>query len=249
MPETESTPVPTNKEIIPVTVLRSQLPETIPEFETIPDDTQSQIDSNTRKSFDSDRTVSPSTLNEILFGNLICKTPEPLEDSESAKHKNITLSRTVTPLLHNASPYDIRRIPKMESKTTRKRKSQRAEILTSTPIKDQHREKEMKKTITKKKGDAVKEHLKEVTSGSNKKWALKRNSKDVKPSTSNINKDGKRMKKGIKQSECRCLVCYEQYQDPPLEDWIRCDDCNMWAHGSCTSYSGRGAYYCDLCQE
>lgn len=57
------------------------------------------------------------------------------------------------------------------------------------------------------------------------------------------------MKKSIKQTECRCLVCCEQYQNPPLEDWIKCDDCNMWAHESCNSYSGRGSYYCDLCQE
>lgn len=56
------------------------------------------------------------------------------------------MSEQIVTAASHVTPIDIRPSPKMEpNKTTRRRKTQRAEILTSTPIKDQQREKEVKK--------------------------------------------------------------------------------------------------------
>lgn len=30
-----------------------------------------------------------------------------------------------------------------------------------------------------------------------------------------------------------CPACQELYEDPPTEDWIRCDSCLEWWHEDC----------------
>lgn len=130
---------------------------------------------------------------------------------------------------------DIRAIPKVvPNKTNRKRTVQKAEILTSTPIKEQQRAIEAKKL---KKTDVVKTKLKSVKPSTSKKFIIEKGKA----------KKGPKISKN--QKEYRCLVCSEIFVDPPTEDWIKCDDCLMWAHEECTSYTGRGSYYCDMCQE
>lgn len=85
---------------------------------------------------------------------------------------------------------------------------------------------------------------------------MKTNLKELKPTTSM--KKQKREKQKSKRApklsdnvntEYRCLICSELYIHPPTEDWIRCDDCELWAHEACTHYCGRGFYYCDMCDE
>ncbi|KAJ4427663.1 hypothetical protein ANN_25311 [Periplaneta americana] len=43
-----------------------------------------------------------------------------------------------------------------------------------------------------------------------------------------------------------CPGCDMDYEDPPTEDWIKCDSCEEWWHEKCTSYEG-GRFICDLC--
>lgn len=211
-------------------------------------------------------------LNELIMRSGVV-TPTPmakiLEEFSTPQKTAVTtpLDKTDTPetsqqydsvkdLIHaekqHKTPFDIRPIPLMEiNKSTRKRKPQKAEILTSTPIKEQQREKENKKkpkkTIEKEKAKSkrVKGYPK------NEKESKKKSSKVVPSTSGNIRKPMK-IKRGPKKgddSQYPCLVCSELYTHPPIEDWIRCDDCNMWAHEACTSYAGRGSYYCDACQE
>ncbi|KAJ8706956.1 hypothetical protein PYW08_011090 [Mythimna loreyi] len=209
---------------------------------------------NIRLSIDSDRTISPSVLDEILNRNSVCKIPTLMAGFElMTPHADNTLApETIKVSINNTNeqdsqpeivaphvtPIEIRPSPKMMVHTTntRRRKTQRAEILTSTPIKDQQREKEEKKKVS-----------------TNKIQAVKKNLRVVKASTSKTKKQ-KRSKRGPKDNEDHgaeypCLVCSELYSYPPIEDWIKCDDCQMWAHEACTTYSGRGSYYCDSCQE
>lgn len=49
------------------------------------------------------------------------------------------------------------------------------------------------------------------------------------------------------QKDFYCTVCREQYTHPPIEDWIKCDTCQEWTHEACSSYTGRGSYFCDDC--
>ncbi|XP_071040606.1 uncharacterized protein [Parasteatoda tepidariorum] len=135
-------------------------------------------------------------------------------------------------LTPHVKPLDIRPLPKpTPNKTSRKRKTQRAEILTSSPFRNMQIEKEEKKK--RLSNNAV----------------VKKKFKNL-PSTSKLGKTKKQRaskKKNLK--EYFCLVCGDPYEDPPLEDWIECGDCKDWAHEACTTYSGRGSYFCELCQE
>jgi hypothetical protein len=31
------------------------------------------------------------------------------------------------------------------------------------------------------------------------------------------------------------------------EDWVKCNVCDKWWHESCSAYTGRSAFVCDLC--
>ncbi|KAL4702609.1 hypothetical protein ACJJTC_016085 [Scirpophaga incertulas] len=106
-----------------------------------------------RKSINSDRTISPTVLVELLKGRSeICKTPEQItvpvllmqdsvEQTSSKKDASIAISQHIAPL-------DSRPSPKVQpNKTNRKRKPHKAEILTSTPVKDEQRAKYIKKII------------------------------------------------------------------------------------------------------
>lgn len=140
------------------------------------------------------------------------------------------------------SPMALRPVPKMlPNKTCRRRKTQRAEILTSTPIKDEQKDK-----LAKKQKKVTKLNVSRGLS--------------QKPGSSGIQKAKTRAKTKSKTAanpsenvetsqQYFCLFCIGPYADPPIEDWIQCNDCKLWAHEACTNYSGIGSYYCDSCQE
>ena len=50
-----------------------------------------------------------------------------------------------------------------------------------------------------------------------------------------------------KEKTCFCPSCHEVCIEPVSEDWIQCYDCLKWWHEKCTSYSGLGQFFCDLC--
>lgn len=201
-----------------------------------PDASNVNMPAERRSSNDSDRTASPSVLESLRRFRIDCKTPDILEDIQYSADGSVTPKNDhAKDKLTHTTPMDIRAIPKMApNKTNRKRTVQKAEILTSTPIKEQQREIEAKKL---KKTDVVKTKLKDVKPSTSKKYKMEKGKAKKGPKTSKNHK------------EYRCLVCFEIFVDPPTEDWIQCDDCLMWAHEECTSYTGRGSYYCDMCQE
>lgn len=124
---------------------------------------------------------------------------------------------------------EIRPIPvEVKKRNISRRKQQKSEILTSTPI----------KMALKEKHDAA---------------AAKKKGLFDTPGPSNIKIRKTRAKgcpkknKENKDSHFYCTVCKEQYIHPPIEDWIQCDVCREWTHEACSSYSGRGSYFCDEC--
>lgn len=142
------------------------------------------------------------------------------------------------------TPMDIRPTPKQTApKTSRKRKLQKAEILTSTPIKEQQREIELKKQkVPMKKLQKKVSKNKSTTKGNKKATASTSGKKKTVPSRKTTTGP-----KQASEEDVVCFLCQQKYTDPPDEDWIKCDDCQCWVHEACTGYSGIGAYYCDLC--
>lgn len=130
------------------------------------------------------------------------------------------------PVADCISPFVVRPIPTMSApKTNRKRKCQKSEVLTSTPV---------------KKEQAVK--FKKIN-------AIKTKISDIGPSTSKKGRAKQINKKKTNKTDFFCLVCSEKYIDPPIEEWIQCAQCSQWAHEECTSYAGRGSYFCDECED
>jgi hypothetical protein len=215
-----------------------------------------------------------STNNLFLFDNINqnCATPPPVVNNiinnNSTSESNhvgfhpIATNESIIPvttLMENrnpssdnlavpgcsshVSPMIIRPVPKVvPNKTTRRRRVQRAEILTSTPIKDEQKFK-LDKKIKKKQKETDKNTVAGVKRNMNSEMCIeKAKSKKIKQ---------KPKKKTIDKPAMQyiCFECHGPYEDPPVEDWIKCDDCDAWAHESCTAYPGIGSFYCDLCQE
>ena len=123
-------------------------------------------------------------------------------------------------------PSDIKPLPSAGKLRVevRKRRSLQAEILTSSPVKNELRArpcKPTKKTASTGRKQAKKTKVEKMTMA-----------QEPQPSTSKT---------------FHCLVCSEPYADPPEEDWIQCFSCKGWAHDDCTDYRGHGDFICDHC--
>ena len=112
-----------------------------------------------------------------------------------------------------------------------KRRSQSAEHLTSSPYKDNLREKHQQ----------LNEKL-ERQANKNKQTCKKSNKRD-------LHKGNERtIVKHIAtptNEEYRCIYCSELYTTPPTEDWLQCPLCRQWYHAKC----GNEKSACDLCMQ
>ncbi|XP_037292427.1 uncharacterized protein LOC119188654 [Manduca sexta] len=139
------------------------------------------------------------------------------------------------------SPLLLRPIPNpAKPMTTRKRKLQKSEILTSTPIKEDQKQKFEKNKVKK------------VNKGLNDK-SIKVPFKTV-PKKTKTDKNKKKAKQPKKIKEFKDILCffcgeiYIEEDDNPIEDWIRCDICQQWCHEECSAFDGTEGYICDNCQ-
>lgn len=123
---------------------------------------------------------------------------------------------------------DIQVIPKCTQrvqKTTRK--CQKSEILTSTPVKE-----ELRNKVSSAKKQAVKRKI-GVTSGVPKL-------KMPKPPLEEKNPE---------ENSVPCILCWDIFgNSKPGEDWIKCNICSRWAHKLCADYNS-GVFICDHCRE
>ena len=122
--------------------------------------------------------------------------------------------------LHEISP-----LPKPthnEHKNQRKRRCQRSEVLTSTPIKLRLEE---KATLNKK----VQPQKKKATT---RKITLEH--RPTPPTKEKESESRQSTSTGSSQEDppevWYCLVCDEKYVDPPTETWIMCNTCLKWCH-------------------
>lgn len=107
--------------------------------------------------------------------------------------------------------------------STRKRKGQRAEVLTSSPI---------KKIQYEKMKNAEAKILKTQPKRLAKKILKKKQSED---------------------QESTCPICSENYVKGPdgklIEDWIMCFMCEKWYHEDSTSHLRKSQFICDFCED
>jgi hypothetical protein len=54
-------------------------------------------------------------------------------------------------------------------------------------------------------------------------------------------------KNNITSASFACILCDEAYMEPPEEDWIQCDACQLWCHEACADISDPSKYVCDNC--
>ena len=107
----------------------------------------------------------------------------------------------------------------------RARKTQRSEILTSSPYKkdaqDRQKSKSSKKDEAKtRKGKIVKTTLK-------------------------TKKNAQSLSLTDREKETECIICGETFE----EDWIQCHECKDWAHEDCVDIDSSDINYsCDICK-
>ena len=48
-----------------------------------------------------------------------------------------------------------------------------------------------------------------------------------------------------------CIMCGEEYIEPPIEEWVKCSQCNGWCHVKCSAFDETVSldFICDWCQE
>ena len=104
------------------------------------------------------------------------------------------------------------------------RKRQSAEVLTSSPSRQNRADQQERKLKAQPKSTMPKKGRKKTTQKSK-------------------NKENTR--------QYLCIYCHELYSDPPTEDWISCRQCGEWCHEQCAdpfSVTSEGLYECALCK-
>ncbi|KAK4871956.1 hypothetical protein RN001_016080 [Aquatica leii] len=142
----------------------------------------------------------------------------------------------------NTSVVDILPLPRIEGPVHRRKvKSQKSEILSSTPF-------------TKKLERSIEERESKQGSRRIETKSVKRKLSDVATAKITVSplgsKDPKKMytkKSKTSKAVYDCPRCGERYPNPSGEDWIMCSNCNIWWHESCTTYV-TGNFICDNCE-
>ena len=133
------------------------------------------------------------------------------------------------------TPVDIVPYPKCELVEKRKRRAQRAEVLTSSPYKKALEEKSNKE-ITKRQSKNTQERK-------------KRNTDKVR-----MNQKQKSSQKNESSDTTPCGVCGVKYSDDVRErngkKWIECIECATWYHNECQGLARppRGTFICISCE-
>lgn len=127
----------------------------------------------------------------------------------------------------SVSVQKIKKLPKATPKTTsRKRKAQKSEILTSTPFKDSLRHQQAPKRPNK---------------------VIKR--KELDKLMPKFPTPPVPLPSDPTEADNLCLICGDTFgHSKPGEQWIQCNMCEQWAHQLCTEYL-QGIFICDFCKK
>lgn len=123
---------------------------------------------------------------------------------------------------------DLRPMPKCDNRSKKARRTQKSEVLTSTP---------------------VKEEIRLQAQTAKKKQVKRKISEDSQPPA--VVRRPQRPKEIFSPEEASvpCLICNDTFGNSASgEKWIQCNMCQQWAHQLCTDYKS-GVYICDNCQQ
>jgi hypothetical protein len=165
------------------------------------------------------------------------------------------------------TPEEIRPVPKnrLRNVTTRRQRSKKSEILTSTPIKNQLEEinARKKEIAAKKKEKAIQKKLREEKKQSKiketkelkkKSKVVSKKSKNPKPKvnkkldfdesfTIQVPKPPKDPETEPTEEDYPCLICQSTVSESK-ETWLCYNMCEKWAHEACTYELYRHRFLC-----
>lgn len=171
------------------------------------------------------RGVTPSKIDEVPKKNPRRARQSSSSSDESNSHivtvfdPEATDDEDKTIQLKNKSLEDIHTIPVPRVSRSTNRKKQKSKILTSTPVKEELEEKELKRS--KRNVAVVKKKVLKNLDG---------------PTKSNIKKSmqSKNRPECEKKDDDVCPVCCDFGKN---EVWWRCRRCGVWSHSACTVFA------------
>ncbi|XP_047141250.1 uncharacterized protein LOC101238262 [Hydra vulgaris] len=161
-------------------------------------------------------------------------------------------------------------IPRIKNVRSRKRKTEAATVITSSPYKAMLIEANAKKTKQNKqvvvennneendedKIDVIADKSKRTKSGDDKEtgkrkqYARTKSKRTIKSNASNANV----IRKGSKERRCvgsvtnsddtPCCMCGKRFNEPPIDDWQQCPECLNWYHDGCGPDDTAVCFHC-----
>lgn len=169
-----------------------------------------------------------------------------IEDERTECHVNcISLEQPSTSYI--ISPKKILPSPKL-TPTIKKRKNrcQKSEILTSSPFKSMLEEKNKLKKKPKLDFKQDSNEKENIGKGKGNAIRMEKGKQKRAKKTDEANNKIENAKQPL-QEDVFCLFCGEEYEEPPIEDWLQCPSCCEWAHELCTD-SENGCFLCINCK-
>lgn len=164
-------------------------------------------------------------------------------EEEQTPSQNITSNKIMV------SVHSILPLPQSKQKeTTRKRASQKSEIITASPFKNNLEQKEREKKelqeakvkrALERADKANEKNMKHSKKTSKTRRELQLGSDLTRPSTSST-------QTAVPEEEDDSIIC-PGCGTSFTENWVQCGLCKEWWHEDCSAYEGSGPFVCDYC--
>ena len=196
--------------------------------------------------------VMSSTAAAAKLKAVVTKEPPQSNDAVLPAVDEYLGLKSAPKILEKISPH-----PKIPVLRQRKRKTESAENLTSSPFKKQLEDHEnnlkekQQALILRKEKAALNKVIKQKMKSTNLRTKkVKKPEKQKAERYNGRKKLMKRKKDMVSASECfitdttLCIICSCSYNVPPFDDWTQCTKCTSWYHSSCGPDDLDLCYYC-----
>ena len=157
-------------------------------------------------------------------------------------------------------------LPKSHVAKIRKRKCDRALLLTGSPFKKRLEEmskqkqgtrqtkgEKKNKKVEKKQTEKKKKKKKQICRADKPRGRKPKNAgRPIKPTVKQLKVKGSKSNDMVNSpksnSDTECLICGELFsKSRPREQWIKCLECSGWCHYDCTSGESSRGFVCEFC--